>query len=64
MDENDKFEIINMLYYNDTGYTRPGKDSIISDSSSRENINRFNIWCKERLLERALNKIYELAWNK
>lgn len=59
MDENDRFEIINGLFYRDTGHLRPGKDDPFSNSSSPENVDRFKRWCRERLVERALISIHK-----
>lgn len=40
----ERFELINKLYYNDTGYLRPGKSDPLYNSSSPENLERFEHW--------------------
>lgn len=60
MNENDRFEIVNRLYYRETGHLRPGKDDPLEDTSSKENIDRFKQFCLEgKLLDRALLAIHE-----
>lgn len=41
---NEKFEIVGGLYYEDTGYLRPGKSDPIRDTGSHENRARFESW--------------------
>lgn len=59
MNENERFEIINRLYYRETGHLRPGKDDPLEDTGSQENIDRFALFCQENLLNRAIESIQE-----
>lgn len=56
---NERFEVINWLYYRDTGHMRPGKDDPTMTISREENASIFAAWCQEGLFERALKAIHE-----
>lgn len=46
--ENVRFERIAELFYKDTGYLRPGKSDPEKDTSSSENVDRFNKWYHDK----------------
>lgn len=59
----ERYELVGELYHRDTGYLRPGKDEPAAtgrDSSSAENVSRFDEWMATRCFTAALERIYEL----
>jgi hypothetical protein len=59
MDANERFEIIGLLYNRSTGHLRPGKDDSHCNSSSPENIQRFEEWLATKAFRCALEAIHE-----
>ena len=57
MNSIERFEIIGWLYYGATGKLRPGKDDPIEESSSEENIERFEQWFATKSFTDALEAI-------